>query len=200
MEAARVRIAELTPALRDDYLAFFDHDAFVDNPRWASCYCFYNHAPHDREKWESRGAQENRAAIANLIDRGELRGYLAYLGAKPIAWCNANVHARYTTLDDQPNRARVGAIMCFIVAKPFRNQGVASGLLDAACAGFQMQGLDAVEGLAARDSRDEARNHHGPLAMYLRAGFKPVREAGEIVVVRKSLRSVERADGDDAGR
>ncbi len=32
-------IRELTPALAGDYLAFFDGDAFADNPDWASCYC-----------------------------------------------------------------------------------------------------------------------------------------------------------------
>jgi hypothetical protein len=32
-------VKELTPSLRDDFLLFFDHVAFVDNPDWSDCYC-----------------------------------------------------------------------------------------------------------------------------------------------------------------
>src|SRR5689334_8204024 len=29
----------------DDWLRLFDHDAFADNPDWASCYCLAPHVP-----------------------------------------------------------------------------------------------------------------------------------------------------------
>ena len=41
MDAA-ITVGRLSPATRDDYLAFFDHErgpAFADNPEWATCYC-----------------------------------------------------------------------------------------------------------------------------------------------------------------
>src|SRR5258708_5372554 len=28
----------------DDWLSFFDHDGFVDNPAWAACYCTEPHS------------------------------------------------------------------------------------------------------------------------------------------------------------
>ncbi len=186
-EEAPVTIVKLSPSLRQDYLSFFDHDAFADNPRWASCYCFFNHAPHDRERWRDRTAQQNRGAVADLIDGGQMRGYLAYVAGKPVAWCNANRHSRYTSLDEEiPDREHVGAIMCFVVAQPHRGRGIARRLLDAACEGFREEGIDIVEAYARNDTRDEAANHHGPLAMYLAAGFEPVREKGPIVVLRRS--------------
>ena len=43
-----LRIERLTPARRDDYLRFFDHErgpAFADNPEWATCYCHYYQVP-----------------------------------------------------------------------------------------------------------------------------------------------------------
>lgn len=184
-----VRIRPLSRDLVDDYFVFFDHEAFTDNPRWASCYCYFHHSPHDREPWGDRTADQNRAAVMDLIERGGLRGYLAYLDGKPVGWCNANLHSRYTTLDDQPNRDRTGAIVCFIVAKPYRRIGVARHLLLAACRGFQDQGLEAIEALARTDTTDEAANHHGPLSMYQAAGFEAVGATGSIVVVRKSLGS-----------
>ncbi len=187
-EQIEITIAEMSPARQEDYLAFFDHDAFTDNPRWASCYCFFHFATHDREEWNQRTAQQNRAAIVDMIRQGRLHGYLAYAGGKPIGWCNANLRTNYTTLESGPSSQAVGAIVCFIVAKRYRGIGVARRLLDAACAGFASQGIAVVEVYARKDTEDEAANHHGPLSMYLACGFDPVEEKGPVVTVRKSLR------------
>ncbi len=182
-------VKEMSPALRDDYLTFFDRRAFVDNPRWASCYCYFNHAPHDTEDWKERKAEQNRAAVAELIELGRMAGYLAYADGTPIGWCNANLRARFTTLDDEAETGgnRVGSIVCFVVAKPYRGLGVARRLLDAACEGFQRDGVTVVEAYPRKDVETEAANYHGPLSMYLAAGFEPIRETEGTVVVRKVL-------------
>lgn len=65
-----IEIRELSPALLADYLAFFDGDAFADNPGWSSCYCFFNQAPHDREEWRGRTAEQNRTAVVSCIRSG----------------------------------------------------------------------------------------------------------------------------------
>ncbi len=183
-----IKIEEMSPARQKDYLTFFDQDAFADNPRWASCYCFFHFAPHDREDWDHRTAEQNRGAIIDLIQRGELQGYLAYADGKPIGWCNADLRTRYTTLDSAPQPQPVGAIVCFIVAKEYRGLGVARRLLDAACAGFARRGIEVVEAYARKDTEDEAANHHGPLSMYLASGFVQVEENGPLVTVRRSVR------------
>ena len=41
-----ITVQPLTLARREDYMRFFDNDAFTDNPHWASCYCHFNQAPH----------------------------------------------------------------------------------------------------------------------------------------------------------
>ena len=44
----RSTIERLTPARRDDFLRFFDHEhgpAFADNPEWAKCYCHFYEVP-----------------------------------------------------------------------------------------------------------------------------------------------------------
>ncbi len=184
-----IKIERLSPSLLNDYLAFFDHDAFLDNPHWASCYCYFYSAPHKSEAWESRTGEQNRASAASLIESGQMHGYLAYAAGKPIAWCNANIHASYTALDEtEPRRNQIGAIVCFVVAKPYRSMGVARRLLEAACAGFRDQGIEVVEAYPRKNTADEAANYHGPLSMYLAAGFEPVKETGAFVVVRKSLK------------
>jgi len=36
---SEVLIKEPTPSLRDDFLLFFDHVAFAEDPDWSDCYC-----------------------------------------------------------------------------------------------------------------------------------------------------------------
>ncbi len=185
----KLEVRAISPALRDDFLRFFDRDAFPDNPAWARCYCFFNHAPHDREDWEKRTAEHNRPASAALIDQGGLTGYLAFADGRVVGWCNANLRARYTTLDgdDAIDGARTGAIVCFVVAPAFRGKGVATRLLDAVCDGFARQGITMVEAYPRNEAPTQAANYHGPLAMFLKAGFRQVREDGGVVVVRREL-------------
>lgn len=38
-------IRPLTPERRADFLAFFEGEAFADNPAWASCYCYFYQFP-----------------------------------------------------------------------------------------------------------------------------------------------------------
>ena len=184
-----IDVRPLQPELLSDYLAFFDRDAFADNPRWASCYCFFNHTPRECEPWDERTGAQNRADAASWVAAGRMRGYLAYSRGKVVGWCNANLRASYTNLDADPElaRRRVGAITCFVIAKACRGRGIARRLLAAACAGFEREGMDFIEAYPRKDANGEAANYHGPLAMYLAAGFVPVAENQGVVVVRKRL-------------
>ena len=191
-------IRKLTPERLEDYLAFFDHDAFADHPEWAFCYCRLHHFPHDQRAWGATTAEENREAVIDLIQAGILRGYLAYLGDKPVGWCNAGPRVRMTTTPDydEPDAEATGSIMCFVVAKEHRRRGIARRLLDAACAGFAAQGFTFAEAYLFQGAQGDAANYPGPLAMYLAAGFERYRtcpceacfcESDEILVVRKKL-------------
>jgi GNAT superfamily N-acetyltransferase len=181
-------IRELSPELLDDYLYFFDHDAFADNPKWAACYCYFPHAPHDLEKWHERTGQQNRAVVSESIRAGRMHGYLAFQGNKVVGWCNAGPRVSMTILDDDDDSKKIGAIVCFVVAKPHRGKGVARRLLEAACDGFRRQGFEFAEGYPRKDAHDDATSHFGPLNMYLAGGFQPLRETDGSVIVRKSLR------------
>jgi GNAT superfamily N-acetyltransferase len=182
-------IRELSPELLPDYLAFFDHDAFADNPRWAFCYCYFHHAPHRLQRWNDRTAAENRAAVSQLIADRQMSGYLAYLDDRVVGWCNAMPRANMTTRDpdNDPQAGNIGAIACFVIAKPYRGRGIARRLLNAACDGFQRQGLVIAEAYPLRNARSEAANHQGPLSMFLTAGFEPFKEKDGVVTVRKQL-------------
>jgi GNAT superfamily N-acetyltransferase len=189
---ADVVVQPLTPDLLGDWLAFFDHDAFADNPDWSGCYCQWFHVDHEHGAWESRTPEENRAASIDLIAAGRLQGYLAYVGGRAAGWCQAAPRLEIPNMANDPELAvedadHVGSIVCFLVAQPSRGQGVAAGLLDAACAGFRERGLGVAEAYPRRTAEGDAANYHGPLALYLRGGFKPYREVGESVIVRREL-------------
>ena len=36
-------IKKLTPEMAEDFLYYFDNDAFSDHEEWAACYCLQSH-------------------------------------------------------------------------------------------------------------------------------------------------------------
>lgn len=191
-----LEIRELTPQLVEDYLTFFDRDAFADNPRWAACYCMFPHVTDEGEDWTARSASVNRAVKRELICAGQAKGWLAYVDGRPVGWCNAAPRMsllRYRDTDDLPREdAEVtGSIVCFIIGKPYRRQGIATHLLAAAVEGFRRQGLRYAEAFTTAAPTDDAQAHVGPLSMYLAAGFERVRDLEDgYLYVRKTLSPV----------
>ena len=188
-----VEIRELTPALVEDYLTFFDHDAFADNPRWAACYCMFPHVNCSGDEWDARAASVNRADKRALICGGQAQGWLAYVDGQPAGWCNAAPRANLARYRDDDDLSRddvdcTGTSACFIIAKPYRRQGIAAQLLAAAVDGFRRRGLRYAEAFPLRNTQDDADAHVGPLSMYLAAGFEPLRDLDNgYSIVRKTL-------------
>ncbi len=197
--AVKVEIRDLTPALLDDYLRFFDKDAFTDFPYWAGCYCGFYDTPGD--DWDStlKAGPAHRAARADLIRSGKAHGLLAIADGKVVGWCNAQARAsfanlrRYAVVVDEPLEP-VGSIMCFLVAPGARGRGVGTALLSAACDRFRRDRLRVAEGYPTTNpvKRDwetpwAEENYKGSLKMYLKAGFKVHRQLERFAIVRKQL-------------
>jgi len=188
-----VEVRELTPGRLDDFLGFFDRDAFADNPIWASCYCMAYHVGGTLEEWEKRTGKQNRADKTELIRRGEAQGYMAYAGGRPVAWCHAAPRTTLPGIVNDPefsiddDASLVGSIVCFVVAAAYRRQGLASRLLDAACDGLRRQGLAVAEAYPPKGDASDARAFRGPLDLYLGAGFERHRESERSIIVRKAL-------------
>ena len=182
-------VKELTPSLKDDFLLFFDHIAFMDNPDWADCYCYTYH-------FADRGRVENRRAAANQIEERRIQGFLAYRDGNPVGWCNAANRDIYPSLhrlmrSRQDDLERIGSIVCFVISPLHRSKGVASRLLNAACDKFSEQGLEHAEAYPVKKPTSDADNFPGPLSMYQRNGFKRYRDAGWYFVVRKLLKTTD---------
>ncbi|MEO9255966.1 MAG: GNAT family N-acetyltransferase [Tepidiformaceae bacterium] len=187
---AAPEIRPLQPSTLDDYLQFFDKVAFADNPAWSSCYCLFPHYTGD--DWNTRTAAENRTDRIALIERGEAHGHIAYVAGEPAGWCSAAPHQTLAWVTTAPEFAcadaeEVGSIVCFVVAPAYRRQGVATRLLDAACDEFRARGLRIAEAYPTRGARSDASAYHGPLEMYLEAGFERIRDVEGHTLVRKVL-------------
>jgi ribosomal protein S18 acetylase RimI-like enzyme len=187
-----VEIRPLGPDRLGDLLRFFDREGFRANPFWASCYCMEAHFTGSPEEWTRRTAELNRTEKSELIRNGQAHGYLAYAGGQPIGWCHAAprlslaglMQEREFHVDDPEG---VGSIYCFVIAPPYRRQGVAGRLLDAACEGFRTQALTVAEAYPPREVKSDAGGYQDTLAMYLAAGFYPHRESERQIIVRKHL-------------
>ena len=179
----------MAPERAADFLAYFDHDAFADNPAWSRCYCYFYNAPHGPD-WERRTPEQNRADKERSITSGESRGLLAYYRGNVIGWCHAAPRSSLPGLgdfNDDPGDATVGAIVCFNIAPPYRGQGLARRLLNAACDSLRGDGMALAEAYPPREAPSAARAYHGTVRMYEAAGFAAHGERGPYVIMRKPL-------------
>jgi ribosomal protein S18 acetylase RimI-like enzyme len=168
-----IEIHPLTPDRMADFLAYFDTEAFTDNPRWGSCYCQFLYLDHNQIDWRARTAEENRAAACDRICAGRMHGLLAYREGCVVGWCNAAARPLLHAFDDEPDPEadRIGEITCFVVRPDQRRTGVARALLDAACEQLRAQGLAIAEAIPLKDVKTDAEAHHGPIGLFEQVGF-----------------------------
>ena len=186
-EIGSVEIHPATEQRLDDTLRFFDYEGFAGKPEWAACYCVAHHVGDGGPEW---CRDRNRAMLADRIKKGTTTGLLAYADGNVAAWCNASPRSQfvhYANRDELPDD-KVGSIVCFVVAPPFRRHGLAQKLLLAALGSFADRGFTHAEAYPNKHARDDASAYHGPFSMYMEAGFAEVGPLDDhLTVVRKAL-------------
>ena len=187
-EIGDVAVHPVTADRVDDWLRFFDHDAFADNPEWASCYCLEPHVPATPEM--ERPWRDTRAIVAQRLCDGMTSGYLAYVDRRPAGWVNASLRSEYGLYQivgaNGPEPRSVIGVSCFVVAPPFRRHGVASALLDRVIADAAARGASWIEGYPHNEPEPSDAGHfRGPRSMYEARGFQPVERHERFTVMRR---------------
>lgn len=190
-----ITIHPVTEDRLDDWMRFFDHDAFVGKPEWAACYCLEPHRyPSDNvELPDVLPWRENRAAMADRLRHGGAFGYLAYVDGSPAGWVNASIRVDYgdhfRSVDPSgPDPEEVIGITCFVIAPPYRRHGVAAALLDRVIADASGRGVSWVEAYPFNQpDQTDAGYFRGLRSMYQERGFEQVEVRSRDTVVRRRV-------------
>lgn len=185
-EIGSLEVHRVTGDRVDDLLNFFDRDGFAGNPGWASCYCVFYHQD-DPELNAHRAWKQNRAQIEQRLRDGTTVGFLAYADGRPAGWCNASPRSAYPIRRKGQGDDEVGVVACFVIAPAYRRHGVARALLEAAVENFKKSGMKRVEAHPVLGTDADAPNYHGPLPLYIEAGFKEAERDERTVLVVKDL-------------
>ncbi len=169
------------------------------DPRW--CWCAYFRV-RGRD-WTNSTATENREVLEAAVTRDATQrrapGLVAYDGPEAVGWTSVGPREDYERLTFSKVLAPVDAtpvwsIVCFVVGRRSRGQGVAAALLDAAVAYAREHGATVLEAypveVPAGTRIPSANVYHGTLAMFERAGFEVVerRQANAASPVRPIVR------------
>lgn len=181
----------LVPALLDDWLAFFEGEAFADHPEWGGCYCrCFVFGGGGFDAWDRAcAAGENRAVMVERVRAGSIDGLLAYRGGRVVGWTHYGPSARFHSprAPLSPADEGVASIVCFLVAAPHRRTGVARALLRGACAQLAAAGFHAVDARPRVGEHSAADHFLGPPALYLSEGFEIVEPGQERMRLRRTL-------------
>ena len=185
-----IEIRPLTKDLKDDYLFFFDHIIFKDNPDRSKCYCYDYHFTGDVETCTR---ETSRSSVIELINENKLTGYLVFDNDKPIGWCNANDRLNYQRLlkdydyIDNPDD-KVCSIVCFLIHPDYRRQGIAQQILDKIIMDYSNKDYDYFEAYPKKEESSCEGNFKGPLELYKKYDFKINKEYDDYYVVRKKIK------------
>lgn len=168
------------------------------DPKWCWCTWFRVRG----RSWANATAASNRADLERLAGRDQddhpAPGLVAYRGDRAIGWVSLAPREDYDRLvhskvlapvDDAP----VWSIVCFVVSRRHRGQGVAAALLDASIAYARERGATVLEAYPVDPGErriPSANAFHGTRSMFERAGFRVValRQFNETSPVRPIVR------------
>jgi GNAT superfamily N-acetyltransferase len=166
-------IQPLTAGRFGDLASLFDQGG---DPK--HCWCTWYRLPN--QSYSKATTADRRAHLGDLAERAPAPGLVAYRDGRAVGWVSLGPREGYERLsrstvlapiDDRP----VWSIVCFVVARKVRGQGVAHALLKAAIDYARAHGATLLEAYPTDtgDRRIPANEaFKGTLSMFGRAGFE----------------------------
>ena len=192
-------VEPLTPDRLADLARLFNQGG---DPKW--CWCAWYRARSI--DFRTATAADNRrlmeSAARDVAEQGRAPGLIAYRDGEPIGWVSVGPRNDYERIqhsrvlkpiDDRP----VWSIVCFVVARRSRGEGIATALLSAAIDYARDHGATLLEAYpvdAAAARVPAAAAFKGTLGMFERAGFKVVdrrranNASADRPIVRRAIR------------
>ena len=163
---------------------------------YAGCWCMFWRL--DRADFKKLKGEGTKAVLKGMTARNNVVGLLAYVDGQPIGWCSVSPRKDYVALensrilkriDDKP----VWSIVCFFVARPFRNKSITSKLLRGAVKYAEQQGAKIVEGYPIDMQTDKLAGqklnsysgYMGIASIFRAAGFVKVADASETQLIMR---------------
>ena len=194
-----LEIRPLTPKRLPDLAGLFEQGG---DPKWCWCASF---RVRGMDFTKPRPA-DNRAVLEKAARadarKGRAPGLIAYRDGEAIGWVSFAPREDFERLEHSTVLARIDekpvwSIVCFVVGRRARGQGVAEAMLAAAIDYARDHGATLLEAYPADTSSGRiasANAYMGTLSMFERAGFKEVerRQANGAVrprpIVRRAVR------------
>ena len=145
---------------------------------YGGCWCMWWRLT--RKEFEQGQGEDNHASMKAIVDSGEIPGILAYHNNKPIGWCSVAPREKYGTLErsrvlKRLDEREVWSIVCFHIAKDYRNKGVASQLIQGAIDHVKNMGgkiLEAYPTQPRKPNLPPVSSYMGIPSMFAKSGFK----------------------------
>jgi len=158
---------------------------FGERGACGGCWCMVWRLP--RSKWQQQLGEKNRMAMKKIVEAGEVPGILAYQDGKPIGWCAVAPRETFQLLErsrimGKVDEKPVWSVVCFFVAKPFRQKGISVAMLKAAAKYAVEKGARIVEGYPVEPKKDRMPDvfaNTGLASAFRQAGFKEVLRRSE---------------------
>jgi ribosomal protein S18 acetylase RimI-like enzyme len=198
-------IRPLTPERLPDLAGLFEQGG---DPKWCWCAYFRIRGFDFSKGGKERHRAAMEAATRETANEDRAPGLVAYDGDEAVGWISIGPREDYERLaystvlkpiDDKP----VWSIVCFVVGRRSRGQGVAKRMLDAGIDYARDHGATMLEAYPVDVAPDERVRpgdvYRGTLAMFERAGFKvverrPIQGGVPRPIVRRAIRRRPRHD------
>lgn len=188
-------IKPLTPGRMGDLASLFGQGG---DPKW--CWCAYFRVRG--MSWSNATQSSNRKVLESAVRRGASQGrapgLVAYRDGEAVGWVGFAPRPEYERLEHSTVLARIDdkpvwSIVCFVVGRKARGQGIADALLAAAVDYARDHGATLLEAYPidpAGGRVASANAYHGTLSMFERAGFRVAerRQANAASPVRPIVR------------
>ena len=174
-----LEVHPLTSARMKDLATLFGQGG---DPKWCWCSFFRLRNVDFQNATAATNRKVLESAVRTTAADHRAPGLVAYRDGEPIGWVSLGPRDDYERLqhskvlapiDEKP----VWSIVCFVVSKKARKQGVARALLDAAVDYARKHGATLLEGYPVETDGQRvpaATAYKGTIGMFERAGFKVV--------------------------